>query len=545
MARGIFPPNLTSLSFTSVLALVGPSLGCAPDDVGIDDEASDTEVDTDTDTGEPIVELGPLAQGIDITEVEANQGTAVLIGQNGEWVGAEGRNAYMIRDRDTLIRLQHTVGEDWVPREIVGILHLQTADGVELATRERRLVVEGSSDPKSLNSAFFFSVLASEAKPGLRYWVELREASADFDSGGATEGIAVTPPDYGQIGYEQTALEMKVVLVPIEYTYIDPPTTAVITDSDLELVANDLLETNPLQTVTLEVHETYQYTQQITNLGSLLGPMMALRSADNAEPNVYYHALVDVRGPSVNMVAGIAQLAGSDKQSASSRVAATVWYKPGDAMSPANSSETIIHEVGHNQGFSHVFCPAASTPAAGPDPNYPHLDGKIGVYGFGIRSFQLYTPTSAHDYMTYCGNAWVSDWTWNKAYNRIRELTSWDYESSSGEGLHEQPVLVGTVFADGTEQWWAMMGPAPTDEQRSGEQRLNLLGPGAELLDQQYAAVSTLSDGATQLIVAPLNVPFYQLESIDRVDWRGEVHAIDRTEISMGTGVEFDRVVNP
>jgi len=192
-----------------------------------------------------------------------------------------------------------------------------------------------------------------------------------------------------------------------------------------------------------------------------------------------------------------------------------------------------------------VFCSAASTPAAGPDPNYPHDDGKIGVFGFGIRNFRLFTPTAAHDYMTYCGNAWVSDWTWNKAYDRIRELTSWDYEGSIGEPPQQQPLLVGTLFADGSEQWWAMLGPAPSADQISGEQQLRVLGEGGALLDLQYGAVSTLSDGATQMVVVALDVPFDQVEGIERVDWRGEAHAIVRDDIQLGHGVEFDLAANP
>ncbi|MFV8749423.1 hypothetical protein ACNOYE_02600 [Nannocystaceae bacterium ST9] len=545
MARGILPSDIASLSLTGALVLACSTLGCGPGG-GVDDEAeAEGGSETETDTGGQTDELGPLALGIDIVEVEANQGTAVLIGQAGEWVGAEGRNAYMIRDRDTLIRLQHTVQPGWVPREIVGVLHLRTAEGVELEPRTRKVMIEADSDPKNLNTEFYFSIVADEAKVGLSYWVELRETSPEFDAGEATQGVVVTPPDYAEIGYEQTTLEMKVMLVPIEYTYIDPPTTAIVTESDLQLVADDLLQENPLQKVTLQVHEPHVYSQQITNLGQLLSPMMALRSDDGAEANLYYHALVDVRGPSVNMVAGIAQLAGDDKSSAVSRVAATVWYKPGEQMSPGGSSGTIVHEVGHNQGFSHVYCSAASTPAAGPDPNYPHDDGKIGVFGFGIRNFRLFTPTAAHDYMTYCGNAWVSDWTWNKAYNRIRTLTSWDYEGTAGDDPHTQPLLVGTLFEDGSEQWWAMLGPAPSAEQRSSEQRIHVIGEGGELLDVQYPAVSLLSDGATQMIIAPLDVPLDRLDALERVDWRGEAHAIDPTKLTLGSGVEFDRAINP
>src|SRR5690606_27461392 len=187
---------------------------------------------------------------------------------NGEWVGAEGRNAFMIRDRDTLIRLQHTVDENWVPREIMGVLHIRDADGNELAPRTRQFFVEGPSDPKNLNTNFYFSVLAEEAQPGLSYWVELLEVE-NVDVSGLAEGVNVTPADYQLIGYELTPLEMKVMLVPIEYTYINPPTIVEPNEADVQLVHDDLLQTNPLQTVKLIVHEPYTSTNHITNLGQL------------------------------------------------------------------------------------------------------------------------------------------------------------------------------------------------------------------------------------------------------------------------------------
>ena len=107
------------------------ALACTDDKLSGNDEAGGTDTVGDGDTGEgdgdgdgdPIPEGAP-ARGIQLTEVEANQGTAILIGQNGAWVGPAERNAYMIRDRDTLIRTQHVVDEGWIPREITGVLHL-------------------------------------------------------------------------------------------------------------------------------------------------------------------------------------------------------------------------------------------------------------------------------------------------------------------------------------------------------------------------------------------------------------------------------------
>jgi hypothetical protein len=533
----------TTATLASCVAL---SLGCAEPGAA-DDESETAASETGDGDGDGDDEnAGAPARGIHITEVEANQGTAILIGKDGAWVGPAERNAYMIRDRDTLVRLQHTIDADWIPREIIGVLHLRDANGEEIGTRTRPLFVEAPSDPKKLDSEFFFSILADEAKPGLSYWVELIESESGYEDPGVmalSEGINTTPDDFELVGYEQTPLEMKVMLVPIHYTYFDTPTLVEPTEADLQLVHDDLLQTNPLQTVTLQVHEPYEYDNHLTNLGALLGPMAALRGNETEGPNVYYHALVDVNGPAVNMVAGIAMLTGDGKDSASSRVAATVWYKQSEEVPPSGSTGTIVHEVGHNQGLQHVFCPNAATTAAGPDPNYPHEGGKIGVYGFGIRSYRLYTPTAAHDYMTYCGNAWVSDWTWNKTYQRIQTLTSWDYEGGSDSGVGPKvPLLVGTLFADGSESWWVMMGPAPREDQLGSEQRIALTRDG-EIVADLYTAVSRLSDDETVMVTAPLTVSAAELldaQAISRVDWRGDSYPIALESLHVDHGVKLD-----
>jgi hypothetical protein len=546
--RAMFTEPKASLGLSILAVAACFSLACtdktgdgddtAGDGTTAGDTADDTVGDGDGD-GDPEVPDGLPARGIHMTEVEANQGTAILIGREGAWVGPTERNAFMIRDRDTLIRAQHVIDEGWIPRDITGVLHLIDAEGNELAPRTRTFTVTVDSDPRDLSTQFFWSVLAEEAKPGLSYWVELLEAT-DTDVSGLSEGITTTPEGFELVGYEETNLEMKVMLVPIRYTYIDPPTLVEFTEDDLVAIGDDLLQNNPLQTVTLTVHEPYEYTNHITNLGSLLGPMSALRGNEAADPNIYYHAVVDVRGPSVNMVAGIAQLTGPDKASGSSRVAATVWFKTGDSP-PTQSTGTMVHEVGHNQGLNHVFCPGAATEAAGPDPAYPHEGGVIGVYGFGIRSFQLYTPTGAHDYMTYCGNAWVSDWTWNKTYQRIRTLTSWDYEGGEAPSLSgpNVPLLVGTLFADGSEDWWVMQGSAPSNEQLGAEHRIALVRDGG-VVDELYTSVSLLSDNETLVVTAPLPTGMSELDTLVRVDARGDSHPVDLATLHIDHAVTLD-----
>src|SRR5690606_35692668 len=140
------------------------------------------------------------------------------------------------------------------------------------------------------------------------------------------EGLSTTPVT--PLELEDTPLSMRIVLVPVLYQYLDPPRQPDITEDDLLLFHDQLLMQNPLQTIDLQIREQpIVRTQQLTSLGSLLGPTREAKLQDGAGPNVYYHALVDVGGPSVNQVGGIAMLTDASKEDSSDRVAVTVYHK--------------------------------------------------------------------------------------------------------------------------------------------------------------------------------------------------------------------------
>jgi hypothetical protein len=527
-----------ALSFVFPLLPLLLLVGCGGDEIIAD--AGETEGETE---GEP-KPLGGPARGISITEVEANQGTAVRLSEGDVFVGPSDRNAYLVSERDTLLRFQHVIDDPaaWIPRELTGLLHIYPPgypDDAEEIVRDRSFLIEANSDPRNITTNFYFSLLAAEAQVGTQFWLELRETDADLDVSALGEGVSVAPVEPQLIGFEAATQVMKVVFVPVDYQWLDPPRLPVITDADIELFRDDLLQQNPAQTIEISVREEpLVFNEQLTNLGDLLGPTRALKLDDQAPANVYYHALVENGGPSVNMVAGIAWLTNAGMDESDRRVAATVFYKQvneGDPemgeedviYPPSGSSRTMVHEIGHNQGLSHVYCPGGG--AAGPDPAYPYEDGKIGVYGFGIRNFHMYTPSASHDYMSYCGNSWVSDWTWNKTYERIRTLTSWDEAAPPHQPT--QPLLAGMLFRDGSESWWVYEASLPAT--RSGTQALEYWRDG-ELLASELADVTMLSDGETVVVTAPLPTAGIDLDAIVRVDDEARRRDVELDRIRVG-----------
>ena len=499
--------------FGCVLALGA----CAVDD---DTEAVDDNGETTTQLGDgdgdDTPQLEPtLARGISIGEVEINQGTRIPIGNGGEWVDGPERLGYLIASRDSLLRVHYTVDEDWVPRPIEARLTLSFPDGTSQVFTDVR-EIEESSQPYSLNGTFYFGLVAEQGHTvaGTTYQIELWETT-----GGAGEGLAeganINPASGpALIGFEAVPMQIKVILVPIEYNGKVPN----LSEEVQEQVVNNLYEQNPVTEILHDVHSPVPYDSNLTSLGNLLPVMAQLRAAEGADPNIYYHALVDIGGASLGGVLGISYLANDSKSDSSSRVSATVLW----SANPSIGADTFTHETGHAQGLSHVECPNGG--AAGPDPAYPHENGRIGNWGFGIRRFLMYDPDDAFDYMSYCGPSWVSDWTWNKTYKRIKTLTSWDFEGgAAGAAEADGTVLFGALYADGSREWWTAPGSIDP-ELVSGQDRFDFEVDGVQV--EAWGAVSTLSDGQTEWVMVDLPAELDVIEAITHT--RGdEVQAVD------------------
>jgi hypothetical protein len=83
------------------------------------------------------------------------------------------------------------------------------------------------------------------------------------------------------------------------------------------------------------------------------------------------------------------------------------------------------------------------------------------------------------------------------------------------------------------------MGPAPEPEQLGSEQRIAIISGGA-VVDEVYSRVSMLSDDATQVVIAPLDVPISELEGITRYDWRGHSRSVGLDSIHIDQAVTVD-----
>lgn len=145
----------------------------------------------------------------------------------------------------------------------------------------------------------------------------------------------------------------------------------------------------------------------------------------------YYYGLIRTRGTS-----GVLGLANGIP----ARTA--IGIDEGSDFGPAESRLTFAHELGHTMGLRHAPCGGA----AGPDPNYPFSDGRIGVYGMDTFGGNAIKGPVVNDIMTYCPNQWVS------AHN-YRKVMDFRQANPNGVGNLLAPtralLVSGGIAADG------------------------------------------------------------------------------------------------
>lgn len=412
---------------------------------------AETGVDSSSTAAEP--EFVPYAaRSIYVDRIVANQGVEVPVVLDGEWVDGSQRNAQMLKDRNTMIRAFWQVDEGYVPREVEARLTMILADGTE-EVASRFVTPEGPSNPIDIDSTAYFVIPGELIQPSVQFQLEMFETEYGHEDEPEAP-IAAYPPEPGFLGIESTPMALRTVLVPIAHTLsAECPEAPDLNEDVVQVFSDQLYMQNPVSEVELIVRDTVNYGNSMQSFGPVLSFLADLRAQDNADPGYYYYGLVRPCDGGPDGVGGQAiSIPGfADPSNAWARTAVGRFY-----ASNGTTANTFVHEIGHTQGRRHVFC---SGEEGGSDPSYPYDGGDLGVWGFGVLDFSLHSPTTGKDYMTYCGNTWVSDWGWRAVVPYIQTITSWEGADvgQSGDG----DILVGLIDpATNEEAWFVTTGNA-------------------------------------------------------------------------------------
>lgn len=446
-------------------------------------------------TGDP-VEAVQYARGMRLTRVTANQGVQTDLVRDGLELPAEELAVRLIARRTTVLRADWLLHAGFAPREIIGRLTIWTPEG-DTRVDDFKTMVAGPSNDGDLFTTFSWQLPAELVVPGLQYRIEAIEPDPALASGEVSDPPPILPlPGRGTLVVHDQPMEMQVVIVPLQHEFNGMTCTPEITDADLDAMRVQLEMHNPVERAVLTLHEPYPYTETIGGIENGFVPILMklgeLRAKEKPAANIYYYGLItscDGYPPGL-----LGQAYGIPDEPiekfAFQRIATGRYAGSGKA-----AAETFVHEIGHTQGRYHVRCSGGE---AGTDANYPHSNGRIGVWGYGIHDTQMRSPTGFRDYMTYCPFAWVSDYGWEKTFDTIAALSSWGDAGAPADGV---PIVVGAVLPGGQTHFYTTRGAVPRSGRAKGTEVV-FAAPGGEF--RAAASVLPIPDSDSLAVVAEL-----------------------------------------
>jgi hypothetical protein len=329
------------------------------------------------------------AGGISVTGVEVNQGVQIDLGEGGD------AEIPVVAGRDALVRVFVEPNQDWEVREIAARFFILDSDQRVVGAGEGTARPSVVSEQGDLATTINIDVGGNMFPAGEWFWqVELVEA-ADTGTVGKAEGDRF-PQLPTPIEVRDPGPPTRVYIVPVE---LSSGTVPRLGSEEIQLARDFMRAYNPVSDVQIEVGEVFKYDGSVADLGDLLNQITVYRDTLGLDDEVYLY------GWELDNGGGLSWLAGVGGPSQRTSVGGDIRL-------------VLVHEVGHAQGRSHSPCGGA----AGPDPEYPHDEAFIGVWGYNIVTGEYIDPAVGKDYMSYCDPKWVSDFTWQGVFQRQVDL---------------------------------------------------------------------------------------------------------------------------
>lgn len=426
-------------SYTGLWVIVSGmalAFGCGGSTTNGTSQAPDAGGD---DAGDAATGPTPLARGVTITDIAVFQATKAFIVKGGTKLATP--NAPVIAGRPGLVRVYVAPADGWQPHDVTATLKVMAADQT-LASIDATITVNGPSNDSDKSTLFEFSLDATQFTSAATFSVEIRDPSATPQPDDATGAWYPSDGTMDSLGAVDNT-EVKIRFVPLKY---DADSSGRLPDTgatQIQRFHDTLYRMYPTSKVTVDVHAAVPWSTQIGPDGSgwdeVMQAVSDLRTSESAPNDVYYVGLF-APAPSLQAfcsqgcVLGVAPLA--TPADVASRMALVVDYS---GQEPA---DTLNQELAHAMGREHAPCGSP----AGPDPKYPYPQGKIGLLGYDILNKDFINPNSLfRDFMSYCTPIWISDYTYNGLWKRMKFVNAAHREAGP-----TQPYRFVSVARDGS-----------------------------------------------------------------------------------------------
>ena len=351
---------------------------------------------------------GPLASGIDIAEIAVYQSVKIPIVKAGSAV--TNKNAPVVAGRPGLVRVFVSPKPAFSPREL--LVRLTLAE----KSWEKKQVVNNASTDEALTSTFNFELDGASISKTTDFSVSIEETATG--PAGDTSGARYPSQGTQPLGAKDAGGKLDVVVVPIVVGGQSPDTSP----ARLEAYQKRLYQLFPVPEVSVTLHSPVTYSGSISGQSgnqwnAALDFLYSKRAADGAKPDQYYYG-VFAPAPSFaqycsgSCIAGLSALSPADDAFSRGSIGLGFFGQNGSFDSP----DTMSHELGHAHGLPHAPCGVSGAGA------FPYAGAKIGAWGWDLLTSTLLSPTSRVDVMSYCDPTWISDFNYDRLFQRVAHV---------------------------------------------------------------------------------------------------------------------------
>ncbi len=383
-----------------------------------------------------------LARTATVERVAAIQSVEVPLGQLGSPMPS---GTPLLIGRDLRLRLRVAGGDG----QLLLARVRWTAAGEETLFARAVHLPEEPNDAEERTVSF--EVPGALVTADAQYRVELLEDEGlSFDEGASSARYPMSG-ETAPLGAVVPA-PLQVRLVPMAFQHDGSGRLPLLDGENLAALEVQFEAVFPIRDAVISVAPARTYDGPLSPLdfsehSTALHTVLGWRAEEGVADDVYYVGLVTPQESFRTYCAegcytGIAPL--NESNASFQRAGLVVWYGVG------TSGWTTLHELGHAHGRAHAPCGGA----AGEDPDFPQVDGTTGVLGLDQRTGEL-QPTAAHDFMSYCGNRWISAYTYQALAERsfsIRALAT-----ASSVPLPKKVHWVITVSEEGEGVRWTQL----------------------------------------------------------------------------------------
>lgn len=401
------------------------------------------------------------APGLSIEQIAIYQGLKRPLVVDGQTVESD---IPLIAGRDALLRVYVATDDAYDGEPVTGRLLIDGQDVCAEAT------FDGYIEEPELDSTLNFEVPGELIDDSIEWSVELLQ-EVDPEAANAAARYPLTGTATTRI--DGAANTFRLLIAPFQYDFDGSGRLPDLSDAAIERIREHFLKLYPVSEVEVTVREPHPWSSEIKPDGdgwAAVGfALLTMRDQDGTPDDVYYYGYfqpTDSFGEYCHFGCQLGVTLLNDEPpdvgTVELRLALGVGY--GD-----EAAWTAVHELGHAHGRAHSPCGPPGNMPTGIDPDYPHEGAAIGPWGYDLVEHELVDPDEVTDFMGYCDQQWISDYTWRAIYERgqrinlpaLQDLPDqvWDVVDVSPDGAkllgstrrHAPPgqPLEGAAFAQG------------------------------------------------------------------------------------------------